>query len=126
MKLKYVIGVLVIAACAGVGFYALKSAMTPYVPFKEAMAAKGRDVQIIGSLVKGTTKFDRETGAHSFTLLDKDGTEMAVGTRENLPANFERSTSVVAIGTYAGGRFEAKSVLVKCPSKYEKKGFNSK
>jgi cytochrome c-type biogenesis protein CcmE len=121
MKMKYVIGVIVIVACVGVGFYALKSAMTPYVPFKDAMTAQGRDVQVIGSLVKGTTKFDKETSSNSFTLLDKDGTEMVVRTRENLPANFEHSTSVVAIGAYAGGRFDAKSILVKCPSKYEKK-----
>ena len=121
MKLKYVIGTLIIAACVGFGFYALKSAMTPYVPFKEAMAAKGRDVQVIGKLVKGTTVYEEGSGIHRFTLIDQEGTQMVVETGENLPANFEHSTSVVAMGTYADGLFKAKNILVKCPSKYEKK-----
>jgi cytochrome c-type biogenesis protein CcmE len=121
MKLKYALGVIVIAVCVGVGFFALRSAMTPYVPFAEAMAARGRDVQVIGTLVKGATEFDDKTNGWRFRLKDAAGTEMAVETRENLPANFEHSNSVVAIGSYADGRFEAKNILVKCPSKYEKK-----
>ena len=121
MKLKYLAGFLVIAACVAVGAYMLKTSMTPYLPFKEAMTANGREVQIIGTIVKGTSTIDSKTGLRRFTLTDKDGTRLDVETRENLPTNFEHAKSVVAGGSYKGGVFTADHILVKCPSKYEKK-----
>ena len=121
MKLKHVIGFIVIAACVAVGAYMLKTSMTPYLPFREAMAASGREVQIIGAIVKGTSSIDSKTGLRRFTLTDKDGARLDVETRENLPANFEHAKSVVAVGAYKDGVFTASRILVKCPSKYEKK-----
>ncbi|HOX28202.1 MAG TPA: cytochrome c maturation protein CcmE [bacterium] len=125
MKTKYVIGFAVIAACLAVGIYSLKSSMTPYVPFKDAKAAEGREVQVIGSIVKGSTKLDASKTAHSFTLEDKDGATLDVITTENLPTNFEHASSVVAIGSWKKDRFVARRLLVKCPSKYEKKAEES-
>jgi cytochrome c-type biogenesis protein CcmE len=121
MKLKYVVGFVVIAACVAVGVYMLKTSMTPYLPFREAMEASGREVQIIGTIVKGTTGVDAKTGLRRFTLKDEAGTRLDVETHENLPANFEHSKSVVAVGEYNNGIFTASRILVKCPSKYEKK-----
>ncbi|MFA6450257.1 MAG: cytochrome c maturation protein CcmE [bacterium] len=121
MKLKYVVGFAVIAACVVVGVYMLKTSMTPYLPFKEAMAANGREVQIIGSIVKGKIGVDAKTGLRRFMLKDQAGTELEVETRENLPSNFEHAKSVVAVGSYKNGVFVASKILAKCPSKYEKK-----
>jgi cytochrome c-type biogenesis protein CcmE len=121
MKLKYVAGFIVIAACVAVGVYMLKTSMTPYLPFKEAMTANGREVQIIGTIVKGKSAIDAKTGLRRFMLIDKDGTQLDVETHENLPANFEHAKSVVAVGSYNNGVFTASRILVKCPSKYEKK-----
>jgi cytochrome c-type biogenesis protein CcmE len=35
------------------------------------------------------------------------------------PGNFEQAESVVCIGVFKDGIFEAKDILVKCPSKYQ-------
>jgi len=121
MKLKYVIGFAVIAACVAVGIFSLKSSMTPYLPFEEAMSASGRSVQVIGKIVKGSSRFDEKSGLREFTLKDEAGRKLKVATKENLPSNFEHATSVVAVGSYKDGVFNAERVLVKCPSKYEKK-----
>lgn len=121
MKIKYVIGFIVIAACVGVGAFMLKTSMTPYLPFKEAMIANGREVQVIGTIVKGTRMLDSKTGKSTFKMKDEAGTEMTVETVESLPTNFEHAKSVVAIGTYKDGAFQSSRLLLKCPSKYEKK-----
>ena len=120
MKAKHIVGVLIIAVCLGVGVFSLRSSMTPYVSFKDAAESK-RTVQVAGSPIKDTTKYDREAGAYTFDLKDSQNTTMPVITKENLPANFTQSTTVVAIGDYQDGKFVANRVLVKCPSKYDKK-----
>ena len=119
MKGKYMIGAALIALCLGVGIFSLRSSLTPYVSFEEAKTS-GRTVQVAGALVKGSSQFDKETGYYNFVLHDNNGGTLDVETAENLPGNFEDSTTVVAIGNYGGARFTAERVLVKCPSKYER------
>ena len=119
MKAKHIIGAIVIAICIGVGVFSLRSSLTPYVSFKEAMDSR-RTVQLAGSLVAGTTAFDKSTGEYRFKLTDTKGTVIDIGTTGQLPGNFEKSTTVVAIGAYNGTEFKATRILVKCPSKYER------
>jgi len=119
MKIKHLIGGILIGFCIAVGIFSLRSSMTPYVSFSEARQSD-RVVQVAGSLVEDTTELDRDTGQYRFVLKDSEGVSMKVATDDNLPANFQESTTVVAIGTYNNGRFEADRVLVKCPSKYER------
>ncbi|HOO55976.1 MAG TPA: cytochrome c maturation protein CcmE [bacterium] len=122
MKSKYIVGTIVIIACFAVGIYSLKTSMTPYVPFDEAMKITGRDVQIIGDLVKESSSFDKQSGEFVFSVKEKEtNVEMKIKTSDSLPPNFEHSTQVVAIGSYSDGYFNASRILVKCPSKYEKK-----
>lgn len=119
MKAKYVLGVIALAICVGVGIFSLRSSLTPYVSFGEAMKTQ-RNVQVVGSLIVGTTKFDKPSAEYRFQLKDPKGEMMLVGTAAQLPANFEQSTTVVAIGMWDGSEFKASNILVKCPSKYEK------
>ena len=119
MKIKHLVGGILIAICIGVGVFSLRSSMTPYVGFAEAKESD-RVVQVAGSLIEDTTELDKESGEYHFTLEDNEGVRMKVSTAEKLPANFLQSTTVVAIGSYTGERFHADHVLVKCPSKYER------
>jgi cytochrome c-type biogenesis protein CcmE len=121
MKLKYIIGAIVTLACVGVGMYAIMQSSVSYVKYEEARTASGREVQVIGAIDKKSVQFDRKSGAHVFTIRDKTGDTLKVRTMENLPPNFQHATQLVAIGTYDKGEFNAGRILVKCPSKYEKK-----
>ena len=40
------------------------------------------------------------------------------------PGNFEQATEVVCVGRYTNGKFHAKELLVKCPSKYMEESAN--
>lgn len=119
MKAKHVVGGLVIALCVVVAVISLKGTITPYVSIKEAKDS-GREVQVAGTLVLGTTVFDKNSGEYTFRIHDESGEDVLIRTAETLPSNFEQSTNVVAKGKYDGKEFFANTVLVKCPSKYEK------
>ncbi len=92
--------------------------LTPYVTFKEAKADPNRVFQVMGPLDHSQRiEFD---GALSFTIKDpKTGETMPVRFKKSKPANFEQATQVTAIGSWNGQYFEARKLLVKCPSKYE-------
>jgi len=106
----------------GAVFSLSEDILSPYVPFREAMESPGKYVQVIGKLDKSVPVAHRE-GEYSFTLIDKDGTQMKATHRGTKPQNFEHTEQVVMLGRYRAGDalFEADKVLVKCPSKYRSK-----
>ena len=120
-KIWTVVGVALLVAFSGFAFATFKTSLTPYVSFTEARAA-ARVVQVAGGLSKGTTRFDESASRLHFALADKaTGATLPVRYDGLRPANFDDAISIVAIGRWdaAGGEFEAKKLLVKCPSKYQ-------
>jgi cytochrome c-type biogenesis protein CcmE len=117
-KAKYIIGLLVIVAGVGFGVLALRRNMTPYISFAEAETNQGV-VQVHGAIDQSSAKYDPAQGILRFNISDDKGKAMTVVYRGVRPGNFEQATSVVAIGSYKDGSFQADQLLVKCPSKYE-------
>lgn len=120
-------GVGLIGAFVAFGAGAFKSSLTPYVSFQVARTS-GQAVQVAGSLVPASTRYDEARGRLLFTLADASGDTLPVAYRGPKPGNFEEATQIVAIGRYQGGTLEAERLLVKCPSKYqgvEEKSYNS-
>jgi len=117
-RLWYVIGGAVIVAFLAYGATSFKSELTPYVDFQEAMSS-GHHVQVAGSLVAGSTRYDEARGTLRFAMADEHGRQLQVEYGGVKPGNFEDATQVVAVGTYEGGIFRAEQLLVKCPSKYQ-------
>jgi cytochrome c-type biogenesis protein CcmE len=118
MNLKIVFGVLLLAVAAVFGATSFKKSMTPYISFAEARRANGT-VQVNGVLADKNYVLKREEQYLEFQLRDPQGETMKVHYRGVIPGNFDQATSIVAIGHYAGDRFEAEQLLVKCPSKYQ-------
>lgn len=118
MKLKpsYIVGAAVMLAALLFGASAFQSSLTPYVTVAEAKASRGT-VQVSG-LLADFGAYD-SSGAFVFTMKDDKANILKVVYKHPRPANFEQATGVVAIGRYEGGLFQAESLLVKCPSKYE-------
>ena len=54
----------------------------------------------------------------SFYMFDEQGVERKVIYFNAKPQDFEKSEKVVIIGSMKGDTFVAKSLLLKCPSKY--------
>ncbi len=122
MKIQkaHIVGGVVILLAMGLAVNAFQSALTPYVTVAEAMA-HGRSVQVAGMTVDGSDRYDLDTNKLVFTLREDGGAKMVVEYDGARPGNFDDATKIVAIGHYAKDKalFEAKELLVKCPTKYE-------
>ena len=119
MKKAYWVGTVVVLAFLALGLSTFTKSMTPYVSFDEAKASK-RTVQVMGALEKGTSRYDIESKTLHFSLVDPETkAALPVAYRDVKPANFEEAVSIVAIGRYHEGTFQAEKLLVKCPSKYQ-------
>jgi len=84
-------------------------------------------VRVNGEIVPGSVNYETETLKLIFTLKDKDiydSPTLNVIYKGSPPDMLEQEgVSLVAEGSYNKEKriFEAKKLLVKCPSKYEKK-----
>ncbi|MEM8931747.1 MAG: cytochrome c maturation protein CcmE [Acidobacteriota bacterium] len=118
----YLTGALMLVAFAGFSYQQFTDALTPYVPYEQAITAT-RTVQVAGGLQKNSSSYDTTEGRLHFTLVDPEnaGKTLAVRYEGVKPANFEDAVSIVAIGRWdeASSEFAAQDLLVKCPSKYQ-------
>lgn len=110
-----------LSIAAGI-FFLSEDLITPYVPFAEAAASPGKYVQIIGKIDR-TSKIEIKTDGFNFAMTDKDGSPIRVVSKESKPLNFEHAEQAVVLGRYDASAkyFTADRILVKCPSKYERK-----
>ncbi|MEA4883539.1 MAG: cytochrome c maturation protein CcmE [Clostridia bacterium] len=118
MKRRLILVLIIVAAFAVFAFGAFRTSLTPYVTFTEA-ETRGGAVQVSGTVDPGSAETDVSTGVFRFRLTDRDGRMMRVEFREAPPSNFDQAESVVVVGLIRGDVFEARKILVKCPSKYQ-------
>lgn len=128
MKKSHLFVILIIAAAIGIIISTAGDAST-YVSFDEAfqLASTGssKDIHVVGSLKKNDAGEvvglipGADRVSFQFLLIDEKGREQNVFYHEPMPPDFLRSEKVVVIGKYAGNRFMASKILLKCPSKYQ-------
>jgi cytochrome c-type biogenesis protein CcmE len=119
MKPRILFGSVLVLASIAFGVTAFKKSLTPYISFAEARRS-GSSVQVNGVLSDPSkVRYDAAKSELVFALKDDKNEVMDVVYKGVKPVNFEQATSVVAIGSYQGGRFAADQLLVKCPSKYQ-------
>ncbi|HOK54623.1 MAG TPA: cytochrome c maturation protein CcmE [Armatimonadota bacterium] len=122
MKSYYIIAGVVIVAFVALGASSFISSMTPYVEtFDKVRVSELDKIQVPGDLVKDKVTYDMKQPALVFFIRDTKGEEMKVIYKGVKPSNFEHADRVVAVGKYHNGAFQAEKLLVKCPSKYQKK-----
>lgn len=118
MSLKVVAALVLLGVAVGVGVTSFRKTVTPYISFEEARRSSGL-VQVNGVLADKHYVLQPAQQYLSFKLRDERGEVLPVEYRGVVPGNFDQATSIVAIGRYREGRFEADQLLVKCPSKYQ-------
>ena len=118
MNPKILIALVLLAVATGFGVTSFRKSMTPYISFPEARVASGL-VQVNGVLANKNYVAKPNEQYLQFDLRDPHGEIMTVEYRGVIPGNFDQATSIVAIGRYQTGRFQADQLLVKCPSKYQ-------
>lgn len=120
MKKTHIIAILIIALAIGAIFTSLFDSST-YGSFKDAFAAEGEFIQVVGKLNKEKPiEYNPEQNADLlvFYMVDKEGTEKKVMLNQSKPQDFERSEEIVIKGKAKGEDFYASDMLMKCPSKY--------
>ena len=121
-----IVGLVVAAALGFLGYQAFIGAATYYLTVEELLArsdtAYGEQVRVMGKVVDGSLSRSPETNTIRFTIAGKNGASVPVVYSGVVPDAFKQGADVVLDGSLGqAGTFEAKTLLVKCPSKYEAK-----
>ncbi len=123
-KTKFLIGGLIIlGAIAYVTFSSFQANAIYYLSLKELEGQRsslvGQPIRINAPLDKTSIAFDDKTLVLKFNLKE-DNLVLPIVYKGVKPDTFEQGESVVAEGRLgADGVFQASTILVKCPSKYE-------
>ncbi len=120
MKTIHIIIILVVVIIVAVVITTLSDAST-YSNFSEAYRKPGKEFHVIGKLDKTKPiEYNPQKNANqfSFYMIDEKGTEKKVVYHNSKPQDFEKSDQVVIIGFMDKETFIARSLLLKCPSKY--------
>ena len=120
MKTIHIVILLILVIAVAVVVTTLTDSST-YSNFSEAAAKPGKEFHIIGSLYRSKPiDYDATKNVNRFTffLIDDKGLEKKVVYNNPKPQDFEKSEKVVIVGSMKNDEFLAKSLLLKCPSKY--------
>jgi cytochrome c-type biogenesis protein CcmE len=120
MKKTHIFILVFVVAAVGV-IISLFANTSTYTDFSAAVANPGKEFHVIGKLVKEKPiVYDTKVDANKFTfyMTDQKGAERLVTYKGAKPQDFEKSEQVVVIGKIVDDKFEASSLLLKCPSKY--------
>lgn len=121
MKRSHIIAIVIIAVAIGALVGSLSDSST-YADLELAMANPGKEYHVVGVLDRSQeVVYEPSLNASltTFTMQDLEGRSCRVYLSKAKPQDFERSERIVLIGTAnANGEFEARDMLMKCPSKY--------
>jgi cytochrome c-type biogenesis protein CcmE len=121
MKKSTLAGVAWMLGFGALGAGAFKKAVTPYVSVPEARATQDV-VQVYGAIDQGKLRYNSDSGVIEVPLTDLKNNTMKVEYRGVRPGNMTQATHCVATGRWSGDHFEASTLLIKCPSKYQGEG----
>jgi cytochrome c-type biogenesis protein CcmE len=118
-----IVGLAVAIALGYLGFTAFQGASMYYLTVDELLArndAYGERVRVMGKVEDGSVVRNSETNTLHFAVTDGDGTSLPVVYSGVVPDAFKQGADVVVEGSLTrAATFQADSLLVKCPSKYE-------
>ena len=113
------VGYLVISGFNSSSVYYLK--VTELVNKSSAYSEKG--LRVSGDVKNGTVQKDVVNQHLEFVMSDKEGSEMNVVYNGIIPDAFNEDVQVIIEGEYSKktNTFKVRTLLAKCPSKYEAK-----
>lgn len=125
MNKAYIFAFFVISLALGFTLYAFSSSMTPYVDIRTARQSNAQ-VQVKGKILHDTVHYDSALGALRFRIEDPNKEQIEIVYLGAKPDSFDTAPETAATGNVkkdADGHeiFISKSIVVKCPSKYDDK-----
>jgi cytochrome c-type biogenesis protein CcmE len=121
-KLKYLIGGVIILLTVGyLVFTAARGSAAYYVTISELLetGSSARRVRVTGNVIGESIVWEARDQRLQFEITDQHGT-LPVSYHGSRPDMFRDGAEVVVEGKLGpDGAFEASTMLLKCPSKYE-------
>ena len=80
----------------------------------------GERVRVNGNVVEGTEDWNPKELTLKFSIVDDNGDQLPIVFFGPRPDNFQRAASAIVEGELLeNGSFQAETLLLKCPSRYE-------
>lgn len=80
----------------------------------------GERVRVSGNVVDGSEEWNPRELTLKFAIADESGEQLPIVFYGPRPDNFQRAASAIVEGEYLpNGAFQAETLLLKCPSRYE-------
>ncbi|HQW06501.1 MAG: cytochrome c maturation protein CcmE [Flavobacteriales bacterium] len=121
MKRSHIIAIVIIAVSIGALVGSLYDSST-YADLDQALAHPGKEYHVVGTLDRSQEiVYEPSLNASltTFSMRDLEGKTCKVHLNKAKPQDLERSERLVLIGkANEQGEFEARDMLMKCPSKY--------
>lgn len=120
MKTSYIVAIILVASLIGI-IVSMYGNTTEYASFETAQKNQGTTYHVVGHLDRTKPQVYNELkDPNYFEFYMKDSLDNVnkVVYRKPRPQDFERSENVVVKGKMQGEVFQAKEILLKCPSKY--------
>lgn len=124
-NLKFVIGgLLLIGLVVALMVQATMSTGAYYMTVGElngkGTSIVGERVRVSGTVVDGSEDWRPEEITLRFAIADENGAQLPIVFSGPRPDNFQRAASAIVEGELlADGSFQAETLLLKCPSRYE-------
>ncbi len=94
--------------------------MTVSELFEQSSQIYGERVRVNGNVVEGTDDWNARELTLKFTIADETGDHLPIVFYGPRPDNFQRAASAIVEGELLeDGTFQANTLLLKCPSRYE-------
>ncbi|RME63557.1 MAG: cytochrome c maturation protein CcmE, partial [Caldilineae bacterium] len=116
VALLLLVGVLIVYSTVSTGAYYLTvSEVHQRVP-----TIYGERVRVSGTVVDGSEDWNPQEITLRFAIADEDGSQLPIVFYGPRPDNFQRAASAIVEGEMLpDGTFQADTLLLKCPSRYE-------
>lgn len=127
-RTKYLVGGLLLILFVGfLGFQVVQATTTTgayYMTVAElqerAPQLYGERVRVSGNVVDGSEDWSAREITLRFAIADESGGELPIVFYGPRPDNFQRAASAIVEGELLpDGTFQAETLLLKCPSRYE-------
>jgi cytochrome c-type biogenesis protein CcmE len=115
LLLIVVLGLILYSTFSTAAYYMTVTEVT-----QEAATLYGERVRVNGTVADGSENWNPQEVTLRFTITDESGAELPVVFYGPRPDNFQRAASAIVEGELlADGSFQADTLLLKCPSRYE-------
>lgn len=118
MKKTEIVLIIIVAVIIGIIMSLTFNAST-YITFADAEKRMGKEFTVIGELNKEKViHFEPRLNLLTFYAVDSLDNERKVYYHDSKPQDFERSEKITMTGFSTDSGFVARTILMKCPSKY--------